>query len=310
MRKLKLVKLTTLVVALLLFTTQTFAQTKTVTGTVTDQTGKGVPGVTVTVKGTSTSTQTDGNGVYRINAPENGTLVFSSVGFTSFEQAVGAGNSLDATLTASNANLSEVVVIGYGTARKKDLTGSVATVSAKDFNQGPTTSPQQLIQGKVPGLEVTNTNGMPGAATTIRIRGNATIRSGNNPLYVIDGIPLDGRIARPNICVAGLGSTPSVDPLYFFNSNDISTISILKDASASAIYGSRAANGVVLIETKRGTSGDIKVDVSSSVGVASIVKRYEVLSADEYRAELKARNITTGDYGAILWGDSSKSDCS
>ena len=298
MRKLTTIKSTALQCSLLIIVQSLFAQSRLVTGTVTDQTGKGIPGVTVTIKGSAVSTQTDANGAYRINVSDNATLVFSSVGFGTMEMPVGSSSTVNVSLTASDVSLSEVVVIGYGTAKKKDLTGSVAIVSAKDFNQGPTSSPQQLIQGKVPGLEVTNASGMPGAATTIRIRGNSTVRSGNNPLYVVDGIPLDGRIARPGLSVAGIGTTPAVDPLYFFNSNDISTISILKDASASAIYGSRAANGVVLIETKKGTSGDVKIDVSSSVGYSDIAKKYEVLNADEYRAELKNRGLTTGDYGA------------
>src|SRR5205823_14055246 len=143
-------------------------------------------------------------------------------------------------------------------------------------------------------------SGMPGAATTIRIRGNSTVRSGNNPLYVVDGIPLDGRIARPGLGVPDLGNTPSIDPLYFFNNNDISTISILKDASATAIYGSRASNGVVLIETKRATAGEPRLDVNASVGISNVMKKYKVLSGDEYRAELKARSIASGDYGSSV----------
>lgn len=276
------------------------AQDRTVTGKVVDSKDQSpVVGASVQPKGSTTGTSTATDGTFRVSIPSGiNVLIISSAEFESQEVDITGKTTLDVTLAPKAAGLTEVVVIGYGTQRKKDVTGSVVTIAAKDFNQGPTTSPQQLIQGKVPGLEVTNTSGMPGAATTIRIRGNSTIRSGNNPLYVVDGVPLDGRIARPGLNSPGLGNAPAADPLYFFNSNDISTISILKDASASAIYGSRASNGVVLIETKRAAAGDVKVDVNSSVGVASIVKKYEVLNASEYRAALKARNITTGDYGA------------
>src|SRR5215203_156616 len=209
MRKMKFLKLTTFVVAFFLLLTQTFAQS-TVSGTVTDQTGKGVPGVTVTVKGTSTSVQTDGNGTYRINAPDNATLVFSSVGYDAMEMQLAGRTSLDVGLTASNANLTEVVVIGYSTARRRDVTGAVSSIQAKDFNRGPITNPDQLLIGKVSGLQIINSSGQPGAATVVKIRGNNSIRSGNTPLYVIDGIPLDGRSARPGLNISGVGTTPDV----------------------------------------------------------------------------------------------------
>lgn len=291
MRKLKLLKLTTLVVVALLFlVNQSFAQTRTVTGTVTDQTGKGVPGVTVTIKGTSTSTQTDGDGVYRLSVPENATLVFTSVGFASTEMAVGTGETVNASLTASNYDLSEVVVIGYGTARKKDLTGSVSSVKSKDFNKGVIVSPDQAIQGKAAGVMVINNSGQPGGATTVRIRGTSSIRSGQQPLYVVDGVQLSGNSSRPGSIGNGIGSTPGTNPLNFINPNDIASVEILKDASATAIYGSRGANGVILITTKRGISGDPSVDASVSVGFSNIMKRLEVLSASEYVQALK-------DYG-------------
>ncbi|WP_207632877.1 SusC/RagA family TonB-linked outer membrane protein [Foetidibacter luteolus] len=283
----------------LLFTTQAvLAQTKTVTGKVTDDKGGAVAGASVVVKGTSSGTSTDASGAFRLNVPSSATtLVISYVGFTTQEVAIPSSNDVSVSLAPESAALTDVVVIGYGNVRKKDVTGSVVSVGAKDFNQGTTTSPQQLIQGKVAGLEVTNASGQPGAATTIRIRGNSTVRSGNNPLYVVDGIPLDGRIARPGVNVSGLGVSPATDPLYMFNSNDINNISILKDASATAIYGSRAANGVVLIETKKAASGEPKLDISTSWGLSSIMKRYEVLDGNEYRAALKAKNVTSGDYG-------------
>jgi TonB-linked SusC/RagA family outer membrane protein len=291
--------------AILVLLTQTVFAQKVITGKVADsKDGSPVAGASVTPKGGSGGTTTGTDGTFRITVGDNvTTLVISYVGYAAQEVSISGKSSVDVNIVATGgANMNEVVVIGYGTARKKDLTGSVVTVTQKDFNQGPTTSPQQLIQGKVAGLEVTNSNGMPGAATTIRIRGNSTIRSGNNPLYVVDGVPLDGRVAKPGAGNLGLGNSPASDPLYFFNPNDISTISVLKDASATAIYGSRASNGVVMIETKKGIAGEPRLDVSTQVGFSDIMKKYKVLTGDEYRAELKARNITSGDYGSNVDG--------
>lgn len=300
MRKLKLFKLTTFVVAFFFLLNQTFAQTRTVSGVVTDQTGKGIPGVTVTVKGTNTSTQTDANGVYRISAANNATLVFSSVGYGTMEMQVNNRTSVDASLTASNDNLSEVVVIGYGTARRKDLTGAVASVQAKDFNRGPVTNPDQLLIGKVSGLQIINSSGQPGAATIVKIRGNNSIRSGNTPLYVIDGIPLDGRSARPGFNASGVGTTPDANPLLFINPADIASIDILKDASSAAIYGSRGANGVILVTTKKGQVGPAKIEVGASAGVSNVMRKIDVLDAGAYRAALKSYSAPLSDSGATV----------
>ncbi len=289
--------------AILMILTQTVLAQKVITGRVVDsKDASPIAGASVQPKGGSGGTTTGTDGTFRLSVDDNvNTLVVSYVGYGTQEVNISGKTNVDVSIVATGgSNMNEVVVIGYGTARKKDLTGSVVTVSSKDFNQGPTTSPQQLIQGKVPGLEVTNTNGMPGAATTIRIRGNSTIRSGNNPLYVVDGVPLDGRIARPGLGNLGFGNSPASDPLYLFNNNDISTISVLKDASATAIYGSRAANGVLLIETRKASAGEPRLDVNTTFGISNIMKRYDVLTGDEYRAELKARNITSGDYGTSV----------
>jgi len=289
--------------AILVLLAQTVLAQKVITGKVTDsKDGSPIAGASVTPKSGTGGTTTGTDGTFRLTVGDNvNSIVISYVGYAAQEVNISGKTSVDVSIVASGgANMNEVVVIGYGTARKKDLTGSVVTITQKDFNQGPTTSPQQLIQGKVPGLEVTNTNGMPGAATTIRIRGNSTIRSGNNPLYVVDGVPLDGRIARPGQSNLGFGNSPASDPLYIFNNNDISTISVLKDASATAIYGSRASNGVVLIETKKASAGEPKLDVNTQFGFSDIMKKYKVLNGDEYRAELKARSITSGDYGSSV----------
>ncbi len=156
--------------------------------------------------------------------------------------------------------LNDVIVIGYGTTKRKDATGSLTTVSSKEFNQGVITSPDQLLANKVSGLEVTSNSGQPGSATTVRIRGNSSVRGVGNPLYVVDGVILDGRDARPslNIGPGGFGQTPEDNPLLFIDPNSIADITILKDASSTAIYGSRGANGVIVITTKTGSSGAVR----------------------------------------------------
>lgn len=301
MRKLLSPQLLCLVVFSLFFSQNIFAQS-VVSGTVTDQqSNKGVPGVTVSVKGTSTAVQTDNNGVYRINAGSNATLVFSSVGYTSMEMPVNGRTTVDVVLTATNTSLSEVVVIGYATAQRKDVTGAIATVQAKDFNKGEITTPEQLLQNKVPGVTITTNTGQPGSATTVTIRGNNSVRAGNNPLYVIDGVILDGRSARPNFGTSTFGSTPDADPLIFINPNDIQSIDVLKDASAAAIYGSRGANGVIVITTKTGTAGAPKVEFNTSIGMnAGLMKKFDVLSAGDFRAALKKYNISGQDNGATV----------
>jgi TonB-dependent starch-binding outer membrane protein SusC len=273
----------------LFLSSSAFAQ-KTVTGKVTDsKDGSALAGVSITAKGTSTGTTSKADGTFSIAVPENvNTLVVSSVGYATQEIAIGAQTSIDILLVATGANLNEVVVIGYGTARKRDLTGAVSTVPAKNFNQGITTSPDQLLQNKVPGLEITNNSGQPGAATTVKIRGNNSIRASNNPLYVIDGVPLDGRSARPSVTTGTFGVTPDLNPLIYINPNDIASIDVLKDASSAAIYGSRGANGVIVITTKSGTSGPTKVELGASFGTfAGYMKKFEVLDAGQFRSALK-----------------------
>src|SRR5215467_1981175 len=229
-----------------LLTQFSFSQNKTITGKVADEKGNPVQGATVTVKGTKTGTSTDGNGLFKISVgPSASTLVITSVGFATQEVDISGKTDVSVSLVTTNASLNEVVVVGYGTARKKDLTGAVASVQAKDFNKGVVVNPDQLLEGKVAGLQIINSSGQPGAATVVKIRGNNSIRSGNTPLYVIDGVPLDGRSPRPGLNNnSSIGTSPDVNPLNFINPYDIQSIDVLKDASASAIYGSRGANGV------------------------------------------------------------------
>ena len=276
--------------AILLFVSQlVMAQERVVTGRVTDsKDNSGVPGVTVTPKGAKTGTQTASDGSYRITVgPAVTTLVFSSIGYTSQEVDITGKSTVEVSLVISNAQLGEVVVTGYGTARRKDITGSIASLKAKDFNKGIQAAPDQLMQGKVAGVQVISNSGAPGAGTTVRIRGTSSIRAGNTPLFVVDGVQLQNTNIRPDIGLTDVGGgTPSGNPLNFINPSDIVSMDILKDASAAAIYGSRGANGVVLITTKRGQSGAPKVELNASFGVSKILKQLEVLDGDEYRAAL------------------------
>jgi TonB-dependent starch-binding outer membrane protein SusC len=284
----------------LLFSLSIFAQNKTVTGTVTDKDGAGVAGASVVVKGTNLGTNTNANGSFSISVPATArTLVISFVGLAPQEVAIGDAPLNVSMKDATSNDLNEVVVVGYGSVRKRDLTGSVASVTSKEFNTGQINSPEQLLQGKVPGLQITNSSGQPGGLTIVRIRGNNSIRTGNNPLYVVDGIPLDGRTARPGFS-ATVGTSPPADPLTFINPNEIAQVDILKDASASAIYGSRGANGVVLITTKKGQTGPTKIDANASVGFGSVMRKVDVLDAAGYRAAIQKFGVANSDSGLSI----------
>src|SRR5690349_10993886 len=221
-----------------------FGRQKTVTGRVTDVANTPLAGVTVSVKSKTISALTDGNGVFRITASAGDVLVFSSVGFVDFEETVGSSGNLQISLQTTRTSLNEVVVVGYGTTRKKDLTGSVATVNSRDFQKGLISTPEQLFAGKVAGVQITPGNGAPGSGSRIRIRGGSSLNASNSPLIVIDGVAID------NGGISGV-----TNPLALVNPNDIESVNILKDASAAAIYGSRAANGVIIITTKSGGAG-------------------------------------------------------
>lgn len=283
----------------LLFSLSIFAQTKNVSGTVVDKDGVGIAGASVTVKGSNKGTNTGATGAFTLSVPNSAsTLLISYVGYAPQEVAIGGG-TVNVTLSpATNNDLNEVVVVGYQSVRKRDVTGSVASVTSKEFNTGQINSPEQLLQGKVPGLQITNSSGQPGGLTIVRIRGNNSIRTGNSPLYVVDGIPLDGRSARPGFSTGSVGTSPPADPLTFINPNEIAQVDILKDASASAIYGSRGANGVIIVTTKKGSVGPAKVDANASVGVGGIMRKVDVLSPSGYRAAIQkfgAPNTDSGD---------------
>ncbi len=280
--------LTMLVMILLLGNSVVWAQGRTVTGKVTDPTGFGLPGVSVQLKGTQRGTNTNADGVYSLSdVPENATIILSFIGYTTQEVAVGARSTVDVKLADDTKALQEVVVVGYGTQKIKDATGSVASLGPKDFNKGVISSPEQLLQGRVSGVQITPSSGEPGAGINVSIRGAVSLRSGNNPLFVIDGVPLDGGDTGTTTDFGG-GSSPPRNPLSFLNPSDIDNISVLKDASASAIYGARGANGVVLITTKKGKVGQSDLTFSASASVASAYKRYDLLSTQQFLAGVTA----------------------
>jgi TonB-dependent starch-binding outer membrane protein SusC len=277
-----------------------WAQDKQVAGKVKDATGSGMPGVTVTVKGTQRGTTTDVDGNYKVATPNNATLVYSYVGFLGKEVEVGNQSVIDVTLAEDSKTLNEVVVVGYGTQQKRDITGSVSALKTSDFNPGVAPSADQLMQGRASGVQITQNNGAPGAATSVRIRGGTSITAGNDPLYVVDGVPLDNSATNPpsnsraSGIDAGIPSNGNSNPLNFLNPSDIASIDILKDASATAIYGARAANGVVLITTKRGQKGQGKVTYDGYYGTTSLRKRLDILTGDEWRAVSKANGGVAG----------------
>lgn len=281
-----LVKL--LVVPAIFIAGYAYSQNKVISGKVTDsKDGSPVAGASVVAKGTTVGTSTNAEGNFSLSVASSvTTLVITSVGFDPVEADIAGKSEITVSLAAQPGDLNAVVVIGYGTARRKDLTGAIATVQAKDFNQGLISAPDQLLQNKVAGVEITNNSGQPGTATTIKIRGNNSIRASNNPLYVVDGVPLDGRTARPNLGTT-FGSGVETNPLLYINPNDIASIDVLKDASSAAIYGSRGANGVIAITTKKGSAGTTKIEIGTNFGVsAGYMKKFEILDAGQFRAAL------------------------
>ncbi|GAB3636180.1 TonB-dependent receptor [Hymenobacter arcticus] len=261
--------------------------TGTVSGRVTDAKNEGIPGVTVLIDGTSVGGSTNADGTYTISGVPAGarTLVISFVGYSTSRQPVtvvaGQTSNVAAQKLSENATaLGEAVVVGYGTQRKQDVTGAVTTVTTKDFVKGQVTNPEQLVQGKIAGVQITTAGGAPGAATTIRIRGGSSLNASNDPLIVIDGVPVDNS--------QGAGVSGASNPLSLINPNDIETFTVLKDASATAIYGSRASNGVILITTKKGIAGEtLGVNFSSQTSLAKRYNSVNVLSADEFRATVQ-----------------------
>lgn len=290
-----------LVFILFLFGIDLYGQ-RLITGIVTDKDGgEELIGANVSVKGVAgVGTITDFDGKFSLEVPPNAAaLVISYTGYETIEVALGSGSNYQIMLSKGTL-LDELVVIGYGAVRRSDVTGSVASLKEKDFNKGVIVSADQLLQARVPGVNIVNNSGQPGGETTVQIRGNNSIRAGANPLYVIDGFPLDGRTAQAGLAGNDLGNIARSNPLNFINPADIESIEVLKDASAAAIYGSRAANGVVLVSLKKGKSNQPTVNFNTSFGTSSVLKRYNVLTGDEYRQALKDYKISGGDGGASV----------
>ena len=275
-----LLRILTFSILLLFAALPVFAQ-NVVTGKILNVDGIGISGVTVTVKGTQIRTQSDANGNYTINAPSpNSTLVFSSVSFVS--QEIIANNAGSVTMAISNASLDEIIVVAYGTRKKSDLTGSVVAVTTKDFQKGNINSAEQLLQGKVAGLEITTGGGAAGGGSKIRIRGTASLNASNDPLIVIDGMPVEGN-----------GVAGSANLLATINPNDIESMTVLKDASAAALYGSRATNGVIIITTKKAGSKKFRFNYNTRFSVGEVVNRVDVLNADQIRSIVNEKGNAT-----------------
>lgn len=250
-----------------------FAQ-QVVSGKVTSSDdGAPLPGVNILEKGTTNGTVSDGDGSFKISVGANAVLDFSFIGYVSQEITVGNQTTINVVLQADVTALQEVVVVGYGEVKKKDATGAVVNISNKDFNKGVLTSPQDLLVGKFAGVAITSSSGAPGAGSTIRIRGGSSLSASNDPLIVIDGFPVD------NNTVSGVSNA-----LASINPNDIETFTVLKDASATAIYGSRASNGVIIVTTKKGKEGKPKFGYNATVSVSSPIKYMDVFTGDQYRS--------------------------
>lgn len=247
-------------------------RTVTVSGTVLEDSGAPAIGVTVLIKDTAIGTSTDIDGHYQIVAPPNATIVFSCMGFNDEEIAVNGRGVIDIRLKADTEVLADAVVIGYGTTSKKDLTGSVATMKAEDFNAGLISTPEQLINGKVSGVQIMSSSGSPTAGSTIRIRGGASLNASNDPLIVLDGVPLE---------IGGIAGNDG-NFMSLINPSDIESMTVLKDASSTAIYGSRASNGVIIITTKKGASERIRVNLTSTQSVQWKSRLADMLSYDDF----------------------------
>jgi TonB-dependent SusC/RagA subfamily outer membrane receptor len=244
-------------------------QERTITGTVTsEEDNSGLPGVSVIVKGTSVGTVTDIEGAYTLGVPDNSTLVFSYVGFVSEEVVVGNQSVVDLVLTPDLTQLEEIVVVGYGTVKKSDLTGSVASVKSEELTAYPALGTVQALQGRAAGVQITSNNGEPGSSFKVRVRGGTSINASSDPIYVVDGF-VGAAIPPPE---------------------DIESIEVLKDASATAIYGSRGANGVIMVTTKRGKKGKTNIDFNASYSLQNEINRLDLLNKQQFTEYIQDTN--------------------
>ncbi|SKB71664.1 SusC/RagA family TonB-linked outer membrane protein [Dyadobacter psychrophilus] len=258
---------------LILSQSYVFAQSSRLTGKVTDQDNVALPGVSILLSGSTTGTVTDADGNFTINAPGNGSLVFSFIGYQSQTVAINNRTTIDLKLVQESTSLGELVVVGYGTQKKTDVTGALSVVSTREFSQQPITRLDQVLQGRAAGVQVTQSNGAPGGDARVRVRGANSVLGNNDPLYVIDGF---------------VGANYNL-----LNPADIESLQILKDAASTSIYGSRGANGVVIITTKKGTKG-LKVNYEGQGSVSNVIKTFDILPAGEFAEIVNARAIATG----------------
>jgi iron complex outermembrane receptor protein len=279
-------KFTQLLMAMLLcvITFGAYAQDKSVTGKVVDENGEPLPGVSILIKGSTKGTTTDLDGKYALAiATADPVLVFSYIGYLQKEVTVGSQTVIDIQMDLDQETLEEIVIIGYGEVKKEDATGAVLSVGSDDFNKGAIANPQELLIGKVPGVVINTNSGQPGTGSQIRIRGGSSLSATNDPLIVIDGLPLSNR-----------GQAGMSNPLASINPNDIESFTVLKDASATAIYGSRASNGVIIITTKKGAEGALKVSYNGNVSVGTVVDKLDVYNGDDFRALVQDRVTNHG----------------
>jgi TonB-linked SusC/RagA family outer membrane protein len=300
---------TTLLISLIFNCFTAFAQSGRVNGTITDEKGLPIAGVTVKVKGQTTSAGTNANGIYVIEAPASSTLQFSFLGYLSQDVEVNNRSTVNISLTPDSKALDEVVVVGYGTVRKSDLTGAVTSIKAGDLTKGTNINIQQALIGRSSGVQVYQKSGEPGSAISVQVRGITSITGNNDPLYVIDGLPVNDQVAIGSSAPGGTTSNPNNrSAMNSLNPNDIESMEILKDASATAIYGSRGANGVVLITTKKGKNGAIKVDYNVSAGTQKAARVLRYMTGDEYTQAINGiidlGNLST----AKVTGDNANTD--
>jgi TonB-linked SusC/RagA family outer membrane protein len=272
----------------------TLFQSATISGKVLDEAGSGMPGVNVIVKGTSNGTTTDAEGAYRLNVTSEqtaGILVFSFIGYTPQEQPINNRSTINISMVSDISELTEVIVVGYGTQEKRDVTSSISSISGDAITKIPTGNAMDAMKGQIAGVDILSNGGRPGQPATITIRGRRSLTASNDPLFVIDGIPM----------ISGLVSVPSAT----LTPADIASVEVLKDAASQAVYGSRGSNGVILITTKRGEPGVTSVNFSTSYGVSEPWKLIPMMNGEQF-ANLKReanRVGANGQSGRAAWGD-------
>ena len=266
--------------ATLLISGAALAQNRTITGRITDDKGTPLSNVSVQVKGLKVGTVTDREGNFSVSVPDEGRiLVFSYSGMTTEEEVIGNQTNIMVSMKPANINLQEVVVVGYGTQRRKDVTASITRIDGGIIQDLPVQGPDQALRGRAPGVIVTQSSGTPGSSINVNIRGAGSISASNQPLYVIDGVPINiGSYSQIGVGGQTLNSLADINP------NEIESFEILKDAAATAIYGSRAANGVVIITTKRGRNARTTVAINSYYGLQKVYKKLEPLTGPEHVA--------------------------